>query len=131
MDDIENKTNLRNKDNVFKGIIRKADVLAAFLHTYVDEFRECSKDTILNCIPKEINDEYAQERNVFPDSGKENEMEMDTLFRVKLPDSDESIAVYVNVEGQNTFLSWAYSSLISFGMQFRMVSLLHSLNSST
>ena len=103
MDDIENKTNLRNKDNVFKGIIRKADVLAAFLHTYVDEFRDCSKDTILNCIPKEINDEYAQERNVFPDSGKENEMEMDTLFRVKLPDSDESIAVYVNVEGQNKY----------------------------
>ena len=100
---IRDKNNLASKDNIFKGIIRRSDVLAAFLHTYVDEFKDCSRETILSCIPTEINEGVAQERNVFPDSSKENELEMDTLFRVKIPESEDSVAVYVNIEGQNKY----------------------------
>ena len=100
---IDNIKNESTEDKKFKEFIRRTDVLAAFLHAYVDEFKDCSRETIIDCIQKENSDKYVQERNVFPDSGKKNEIEVDTLFRVKLPESDGSVAVYVNIEGQNKY----------------------------
>ena len=100
---IDNIKNESTEDKKFKEFIRRTDVLAAFLHAYVDEFKDCSRDTIIDCIQKENTDKYVQERNVFPDSGKKNGIEVDTLFRVKLPESDSSVAVYVNIEGQNKY----------------------------
>ena len=101
--DVSIDKNESTEDKKFKEFIRRTDVLAAFLHAYVDEFKNCSRETIIDCIQKENSDKYVQERNVFPDSGKKNEIEVDTLFRVKLPESDGSVAVYVNIEGQNKY----------------------------
>ena len=95
--------NRKKYDSKFKSTIKKTDVLAAFLHEYIDEYMEMDRDQILACIDKEATGRYAKDCNPKPLIGKKNDSEMDTLFRVRLPDSDQSIAVYVNIEGQNKF----------------------------
>ena len=89
-------------DSIFKSTIRKADVLASFLHEYVDEYMDMTREEILACIDKEATGRYAKECNPQP-LGEKDGSRVDSLFRVRLPGSDGSVAVYVNVEGQNKF----------------------------
>ena len=89
-------------DSIFKSTIKKTDVLASFLHEYVDEYMDMTREEILACIDKEATGRYAKECNTQP-LGEKDGSRVDSLFRVRLPDSDGSVAVYVNVEGQNKF----------------------------
>lgn len=89
-------------DSIFKSTIKKTDVLASFLHEYVDEYMDMTREEILACIDKEATGRYAKECNPQP-LGEKDGSRVDSLFRVRLPDSDGSVAVYVNVEGQNKF----------------------------
>ena len=90
-------------DSLFKATIRKIDVLASFLHEYVDEYMDMSREEILACIDKEETGRYAKDCNPQPTIGEKDGSRMDSLFRIRLPDSSGSIAVYVNIEGQNRF----------------------------
>ena len=87
-------------DEMFKTVIHDSDVLAWLLKGNVDEFMDRTIEEIKGCLTLGedrrtvigCETEFVSERN-----GK---VILDSVFDVRVPDSDDKVSVIVNVEGQ-------------------------------
>ena len=100
---VRNENGLTCKDNILRELLCRKDVLPTFLRTYVDEFKDCSTETILDCIPLENDTEHVHPWDLHPDIAKGDGMDTDVLFRTRLPQSDEFAAVYLNFDNRNKY----------------------------
>ena len=94
--------NRQKLDRYFKKFISRTDVLTNILHGYVDEYKDMDPDEIRRYLPKVPSESYVRMESIAPGNDSESTRQ-DALFRIGLPDSDEKIAIYLNIEGQNQF----------------------------
>ena len=87
-------------DSSFKDIVRNANILAAIIGRYVDDFRGMSPKEIRKCLDVGKNATYVREMNTERVTPRDP-LHMDAVFDVKNPNGDDNVRIIVNVEGQN------------------------------
>ena len=95
----------RRKDNVtdseFKNIVRNANILAAILGRYIDDFRDMAPQDIRKYLDVGKRATYVRERNTERRTPMDP-LHMDAVFDVKVPNgNDDNVRIIVNIEGQN------------------------------
>ena len=71
------------------------------LHLCIDEFKSASIPEIRRCLGVKPNSTYVKGRETELISSKNGPMVMDTVFDVKVPGTDDTISVIIDIEGQN------------------------------
>ena len=99
--DTTNKTKKSSADENFKFYIHKSYVLSRLLKGSLDEFKEKSLDEIERCLKlgKDGKTVIGRETEYITPDGEK--IELDTIFDVRIPDTDKEMSVIVGVEGQN------------------------------
>ena len=88
-------------DSSFKDIVRNANILAAIIGRYVDDFHGMSPKEIRKCLDVGKNATYVKEMNTERATPRDP-LHMDAVFDVKNPHGkNDSVRIIVNVEGQN------------------------------
>ena len=88
-------------DSEFKTAIHKPTVLATLLHYSIEEFKDCSIEEIKRCLGVKPRSTFVKGRETEYFSERYGKVQMDNVFDVRLPGSDDKVSVIINVEGQN------------------------------
>lgn len=95
-----NEKNLTALDQGFKTIVHNSDILSWMIRNNVDEFKGKSIDEIKSCLNIGEDGRTVIGRENEYDSVKQGKITVDTVFDVRIPGSDDQLAVIVNLEGQ-------------------------------
>ena len=87
-------------DSGFKSILHDSRVLTWFIRSNVDEFKDRSIDEIKACMDLGEDGRTVIGRDTELSSPKNGKIRMDSIFELKVPDSDEKVALLINIEGQ-------------------------------
>lgn len=91
------------KDDECKRLLTRKDVVANILKYCVPEYKELSKKEILRCLDSDENDsKHIKTLNSEDNSIKSSKIVYDVLFSSRLPGSNNKIAMFVNLEAQNS-----------------------------
>ena len=71
------------------------------LHLCIDEFKNASIPEIRRCLGVKPRSTYVKGRETEMISSKNGPVVMDTVFDVKVPGTDDTISVIIDIEGQN------------------------------
>ena len=85
----------------FKTVIRNSKILPMMLKSNIDELKDKSLDEIIRCLDVSADGRTIIGKAIEFTDPKEGTVRMDSVFEVNVPDSDETISVLVNIEGQN------------------------------
>ena len=88
-------------DSHFRYFIHQNYVLSRILKSNVDELKDMELEDIDKCLEMEDNGRTVSGRETELYSKIGGNVKLDSLFYVRIPDTDEKISVIVNVEGQN------------------------------
>ena len=98
---INNKKNLNAYDKQSKRILKDKDVLSFIMKECIPEYRECTIEEIKKCIEDGNDYKFIQGIRNEDSRIKDTTVVYDILFTSKLPNSNEEIGMYINVEAQN------------------------------
>ncbi len=88
-------------DREFKAIIHNGDILSMLLRYNLEEFNDKDFSTIKNCLDIGEDNVTVIGRETEYSDPEDGSIVTDSVFNVKIPDSNNRIEVIVNVEGQN------------------------------
>lgn len=88
-------------DIASKRILSKKSVLCNIMKECIPEYRDLSKEEIIKCIEDGSENEYIEGLNSEDIGINGQVINYDILFTSKLPDSDEKIGMYIDLEPQN------------------------------
>ena len=88
-------------DQEFKAIVHNGDVLSMLLRYTLEEFVDKDFGTIKDCLNIGADNITVIGRETEYHDPEDGSIVTDSVFTVKIPNSDENIEVIVNVEGQN------------------------------
>lgn len=88
-------------DIASKRILSKKSVLCNIMKECIPEYRDLSKEEISKCIEDGSENEYIEGLNSEDIGINGQVINYDILFTSKLPDSDEKIGMYIDLEPQN------------------------------
>ena len=105
-DEIEKKTSDKNLDQSCKNILSNIQILARILKACVPEFKDIPLAKIpayieYETIRKEAGNDKIRGMNTEDNAVSGATIRYDVLFTVKIPETDESIGLIINVEAQN------------------------------
>ena len=106
--DSESAVDLR-KDQAFKELIHDGYVLAAIIGGVIPEFKGRTRDEILKCLQTGANGRYVKGRDTESVSSENGPIIRDSVFDVKLPESEGDMEVIVSIEGQGPGMSEAHA----------------------
>ena len=104
--DSESSVDLR-KDQAFKELIHDGYILAAIIGGVIPEFKGRTRDEILKCLQTGANGRYVKGRDTESVSSENGPIIRDSVFDVKLPESEGDMEVIVSIEGQGPGMSEA------------------------
>ena len=96
-----NKESKRILDQEFKRAIHRPTILAWMLHLCIDEFKDASIKEIRRCLGVKPNGTYVKGRETEMISPEHGPVKMDNVFDVKVPGTNDTVSIILDVEGQN------------------------------
>ena len=88
-------------DQGFKTVVHDSDVLSWLIRSNVDEFKGRSIEEIKSCLKIGEDGHTVIGRDTELHSMDEGKIVTDSIFDVKIPDSDDEVSVIINIEGQS------------------------------
>lgn len=88
-------------DITSKRILSKKSVLCNIMKECIPEYKNLSKQEILACIDDNYDNEYIETMNTEDIGINDETINFDILFTTRLPNSNERIGMYIDLEPQN------------------------------
>ena len=88
-------------DQDFKTAIHKPTILAWFLRLCIDEFKDTDIREIRKCLGVKPRGTYVKGRETEIISSEYGPIKMDNVFDVKVPGTDDTVSIILDIEGQN------------------------------
>ena len=101
MADYEKEKDKKVDDSRFKSLVHDSHVLTWFIRSNVDEFKNSSIEEIRSCLDIGSNGRTVIGRETEIISPNSRKAIPDTIFELRLPGSDDRVALLINIEGQN------------------------------
>ena len=95
------KNNENAYDSASKRILSKKDILSNLMKECIPEYKNLSWQEIMKCIEDGSEEEYIKGLNCESINDEEETVRFDILFTSRLPNSNEQIGMYIDVEPQN------------------------------
>ena len=97
------RVNLNKKDSPSKKILTRKDMIAYILKYLVVEFKDIDINDIKNSLESGIDSKHIKTINTKDDYIPYSSINYDILFTVKVPNSNEQIGMYINIEPQGSY----------------------------
>ena len=94
-------TNAARLDRGFKTVIHDSDVLSWMLKNSVDELKDRTIEEIKTCLDIEPDGHTVIGKETEYPSSESGTIVTDSVFEVRIPDTEHKVSVIVNIEGQN------------------------------
>lgn len=88
-------------DSASKRILSKKSILCNIMKECIPEYKNLSRKEIIECIEDGSNSEYISGINSESINDDEKKITFDILFTSRIPNSDEKIGMYIDIEPQN------------------------------
>ena len=106
---------MKKYDKESKKLLTNKELLWFLMKNYVDEYKDLSKKEILKCIEDgNLKKKYIEGINTEDLGIDDDYVAFDILFTAKLPNSNETVGLYVNLPQAKDLLGFKRSLLFKF-----------------